>query len=206
YDATHNLLSLQNAPKPDAAKIKDAEKAVANTYKELGEPLHGSYKHRSTTDYPQATTGRRTAFAHWLASEKNPLTARVAANHIWLRHFGAGIVPTPADFGRNGRPPTHPQLLDYLATELISQKWQMKPIHRLIVTSATYRMASTLDESDARIDPDNTYLWRAPSRRMEAELVRDNILYATNQLDATMGGPEIDQNLGLVSRRRSIYL
>ncbi|HEV8377925.1 MAG TPA: DUF1549 and DUF1553 domain-containing protein, partial [Tepidisphaeraceae bacterium] len=206
YDAVHNLYAAQTAAKPDAKKITEAEKAVANAYEQVTEKLNGAYKHRSTNDYPETTTGRRTAFARWLANEKNPLTARVAVNHIWLRHFGAGILPTPADFGRNGRPPTHPQLLDFLATELVAQKWQMKPIHRLIVTSATYRMASTLDESDAKIDPDDTYLWRSPSRRLEAELVRDNILYATGQLDPTMGGPEIDQNLGLVSRRRSIYL
>ena len=206
YDAIHNLNAAQTATKPDVKKTADAEKAVANTYKELTEPVNGAYKKRSTNDYPETTTGRRTAFARWLSSERNPLTARVAANHIWLRHFAGGIVPTPADFGRNGRPPSHPQLLDYLATELVANHWQMKPIHRLIVTSATYRMASTLDESDARIDPDNTWLWRSPARRMEAELVRDNILYATSQLDVTMGGPEIDQNLGLVSRRRSIYL
>src|SRR5882724_3261167 len=198
-------MQLQSAAKKDSAKLTDAEKAVGKSYEELTEPLNNSYKQRSTNDYPDQTSGRRTAFAKWLTDPANPLTARVAANHIWLRHFGAGIVPTPADFGRNGRPPTHPQLLDYLASELVAQKWQMKAIHRLIVTSATYRMASTLDESDAKIDPDNTYLWRAPSRRMEAELVRDNILYATGQLDPTMGGPEIDQNLGLVSKRRSIY-
>ncbi|HEV8291242.1 MAG TPA: DUF1549 and DUF1553 domain-containing protein, partial [Tepidisphaeraceae bacterium] len=206
YEATRNLMQLQNAAKKDSAKLKEAEKTVAKSYEEFTEPLNNSFKQRSTNDYPDQTSGRRTAFAKWLVNSINPLTARVAANHIWLRHFGTGIVPTPADFGRNGRPPTHPQLLDFLATELITQKWQMKPIHRLIVTSATYRMASTLDESDSKIDPDNTYLWRAPSRRMEAELVRDNILYATGQLDPTMGGPEIDQNLGLVSRRRSIYL
>jgi len=206
YEATRNLLQLQSAAKKDEPKLKEAEKSVANAYKELTEPLNGAFKARSTNDYPDQTSGRRTAFAKWLVDPMNPLTARVAANHIWLRHFGMGIVPTPADFGRNGRPATHPQLLDYLAGELMAQKWQMKPIHRLIVTSATYRMASTLDESNAKIDPDNTYLWRAPSRRMEAELVRDNILYATAQLDATMGGPDIDQNLGLVSRRRSLYL
>jgi hypothetical protein len=206
YEATRTLTQLQNAPKKDNAKLKEAEKTVAKSYDELTEPLNNSFKQRSTNDYPDQTTGRRTAFAKWLTSSANPLTARVAANHLWLRHFGAGIVPTPADFGRNGRPPSHPQLLDYLATELVANKWQMKPMHRLIVTSATYCMASTLDESDAKIDPDNTYLWRAPSRRMEAELVRDNILYATNQLDSTMGGPEIDNALGLVSRRRSIYL
>jgi hypothetical protein len=206
HQAIHTLLTLQSAAKKDAAKIKEAEKALAKAQEEINEPLHGGYKPRSTNDYPDQTSGRRTAFARWVATEKNPLTARVAVNHIWLRHFGVGIVPSPADLGRNGRMPTHPQLLDYLATELVRHKWQMKPIHRLIVTSATYRMSATPDSANAAIDPDNVYLWRSPSRRMEAELVRDNILYAAGQLDATMGGPEIDHKLGLSSRRRSIYL
>jgi hypothetical protein len=206
HQALHNLLTLQSAAKKDAAKIKEAEKALTKAQDEINEPLHGGYKPRSTNDYPDQTSGRRTAFARWVATEKNPLTARVAVNHIWLRHFGAGIVPSSADFGRNGRAPTHPQLLDYLATELVKNNWQMKPIHRLIVTSATYRMSATLDPANSAIDPDNVYLWRSPSRRMEAELVRDNILYATGQLDVTMGGPEIDHKLGLTSRRRSIYL
>src|SRR5439155_22882134 len=120
--------------------------------------------------------------------------------------FGRGIVPTPADFGRNGRPPSHPQLLDWLAAEFMAQNWSMKAIHRLIVTSSTYRLASTPNAANAKIDPDNIYLWRMPSRRMEAELVRDNLLYIAGDLDATMGGPDIDHNLGLTSKRRSMYL
>ena len=127
-------------------------------------------------------------------------------NHIWLRHFGQGIVPTPSDFGRNGRPPTHPQLLDWLATEFMTQDWSIKAMHRLIVTSSAYRMASTPDEANASIDPDNTYLWRMHSRRMEAELVRDNLLYLSGDLDPAMGGPDIDHKLGLASKRRSVYL
>jgi hypothetical protein len=156
--------------------------------------------------YPAASTGRRLGFACWVASPDNPLTARVAMNHIWLRHFGQGIVPTPSDFGRNGRPPSHPQLLDWLAAEFMGQGWSMKTMHRLIITSSTYRMASTPDEANAEIDPDNVYLWRMPSRRMEAELVRDNLLYASGDLDAAMGGPDIDHKLGLTSKRRSLYL
>src|SRR6185369_12030484 len=136
----------------------------------------------------------------------NPLTARVAMNHIWLRHFGQGIVASPADFGRNGKPPSHPQLLDWLAAEFMAQDWKMKSIHRLILTSRTYRMAATPDAANLRIDPDNVFLWRMPSRRMEAELVRDNILYAAGDLDLAMGGPDIDNAQGLASRRRSIYL
>jgi hypothetical protein len=146
------------------------------------------------------------ALARWIADPENPRTARVAVNHIWLRHFGRGLVPTPADFGGNGRPASHPDLLDWLAAEFMDRHWSMKRLHRLIVTSSAYRMASTRDPANAEIDPDNLYLWRAPSRRMEAELVRDNILHASGDLDPAMGGPEIDHEQGLVSRRRSLYL
>jgi hypothetical protein len=127
-------------------------------------------------------------------------------NHIWLRHFGRGLVPTPVDFGGNGRAPSHPELLDWLATEFMESGWSMKALHRAIVTSATYCLASTSQERNRAIDPDNEYLWRAPARRMEAELVRDNVLYVAGNLDPAMGGPEIDHHLGLQSRRRSLYL
>jgi uncharacterized protein DUF1553 len=157
-------------------------------------------------------------FARWVADKQNPLTARVAMNHVWLRHFGQAIVPSVFDFGRNGRWPTHPALLDWLAAEFMDPSissppltkggqggWSMKHIHRLIVTSSTYRMASTPDAKNAELDRDNTYLWRMPSRRLEAEAVRDSIFYVAGQLDPKMGGPDIDQNLGLTQPRRSIY-
>jgi hypothetical protein len=187
-------------------KFSDAEKSLADAEKKFSEQADKAYKHRSTDDYPTNSTGRRLAFARWLASTNNPLTARVAMNQIWLRHFGQGIVPTPQDFGRNGKPPSHPQLLDWLASEFMARDWDMKTMHKLIVTSSTYRMASTPDERNAKIDPDNTYLWRMNSRRMEAEAVRDNLLYVAGDLDTTTGGPDIDHMLGLKSKRRSIYL
>ncbi len=210
-------------------KSTEAEKALADAEAKLKSPPAKAYKRRSTDDYPTNSTGRRLAFARWLANTNNPLTGRVAANHIWLRHFGPGIVPTPQDFGRNGQPATHPQLLDWLAAELMNptievwrgvltaprgslrtaspaNAWSMKHVHRLLVTSSTYRMASTPDERNAKIDPDNTFLWRMNSRRMEAEVVRDNFLYIAGDLDATIGGPDIDHTLGLKSKRRSIYL
>jgi len=187
-------------------KFADAEKILAEAEKKLSEQADKAYKHRSTDDYPTNSTGRRLAFAKWLASTNNPLTARVAMNQIWLRHFGQGIVPTPNDFGRNGKPPSHPQLLDWLVSEFVARNWDMKAMHKLIVTSSTYRMTSTPDAANAKIDPDNVFLWRMNSRRMEAEVVRDNLLYVSGDLDATMGGPDIDNNLGLKSKRRSIYL
>jgi hypothetical protein len=143
--------------------------------------------------------------ARWIADRQNPLTARVAMNHIWLRHFGKALVPTVFDFGRNGQPPSHPALLDWLAAEFMSQNWSMKAMHRLLVTSRAYRMDSQGDAANAALDPDNRYLWRMNPRRMEAELIRDSVLYVAGQLDPTMGGPELDQKLGLTVPRRSVY-
>lgn len=151
------------------------------------------------------STGRRLAFANWLTDAKNPLTARVAVNHIWLRHFGQPLVPSVFDFGKNGRRPTHPALLDWLASEFVSQKWSMKHVHRLIVTSRTYRMASTSDTANAALDRDNLYLWRVAPRRLEAEAVRDQLLAVAGKLDLTTGGPDLDHTTGLTTFRRSIY-
>jgi hypothetical protein len=158
--------------------------------------------------YPARSTGRRLALAKSIASPHNPLTARVAVNHIWLRHFGRGLVEPPANFGRSGRPPSHPELLDWLALELMEQGWQMKAIHRLIVTSRTYRLRSQLGDADhpnLAVDRDNRHYWRANTRRMEAEVVRDSVLACAGQLDRTMGGQELDAAQGLISRRRSLY-
>lgn len=167
------------------------------------------------TKYPQVSSGRRSALAHWIASKQNPLTARVAVNHIWLRHFGRALVETTDNFGRNGALPSHPELLDWLACELMDSGWSLKHIHRLIVTSQAYRMTSIPPESDleradmyakaSAVDPDNRTYWRFPSSRMEAEVVRDSLLAVAGELDTTMGGHEIDHKLGMTSRRRSLY-
>ena len=133
------------------------------------------YTKRAVKTYPQESTGRRLAFARWIAHKENPLTARVAMNHIWLRHFGQPIVPRVFDFGRAGPSPSHPALLDWLAAEFMERGWSMKAMHRLLVTSSTYRMASTPDADNLRLDPDNKYYWRMPSRRLEAEVVRDSL-------------------------------
>lgn len=188
-------------------KLKaDAEAALAKAEAEVKAELTVAYKPRMAATYPATSTGRRLAFARWLTNRDNPLTARVAANHLWLRHFGRGIVATPDDFGRSGARPSHPALLDWLAEELMANDWKMKPLHRLLVTSSTYRMSSTPDDANTALDLDNIYLWRMPSRRMEAELVRDNLFYVTGNLDLTMGGPEVDNAKGLTSQRRSLYL
>ena len=214
-EATQNLILAQralvvakeNQQAGAKKKVADAEAAVAKAATELTAGPSVAYAGRKVSAYPETSTGRRLALAKAITDAKNPLSARVAANHIWLRHFGQGIVPTPADFGANGRAPTHPALLDWLAAELMEHSWSMKHLHRLIVTSATYRQSSAAGDAEVAnsVDPDNLYLWRAPSRRLEAEAVRDNVLYAAGQLDPAMGGPEIDQKLGLTSNRRSLY-
>ena len=158
--------------------------------------------------YPARSTGRRLALAKAIASRENPLTARVAVNHIWLRHFGRGLVETPSNFGRNGKPPSHPELLDWLAVELMENGWRMKALHRLIVTSRTYRLRSQLgaaDHPNLAIDRDNRLYWRANTRRLEAECVRDCLLASAGELDTAMGGQEIDIAQGVDSRRRSLY-
>lgn len=189
-----------------AAKAKAAKAARVAAEQAAAAPATGEFKPREQPVFPRTSTGRRLAFARWLTDAKNPLTARVAANHLWLRHFGKGIVETPENLGSGGRAPSHPALLDWLAAELMAGDWKMKDMHRLMVTSAAYRMASTPDVAGAAIDPDNVFLWRMPSSRMEAELVRDNLLYTAGSLDPKMGGPEIDQHAGLTSARRSVYL
>ncbi len=186
--------------------IAAAKKTLAAAEKGMKTEVTVKYEPRKQPKYPTTTSGRRLAFANWLTAKENPLAARVAMNHIWLRHFGRAIVPTVAEFGGNGREPTHPALLDWLATEFMARDWSMKQMHRLIMTSATYRMAGTEDVASAKIDPDNVYLWRMPSRRMEGEIVRDNFLHIAGTMDKTIGGPDIDNNLAQTSKRRSIYL
>jgi hypothetical protein len=185
-----------------------AVKARGDAIEALPKPL-GDYTH-FTPVYPKTTTGRRLALAHWITSPDNPLAARVAINHIWLRHFGTPLVPTVFDFGMNGKPPTNQALLDWLATQLMENGWRMKPIHKLIVTSRAYRLSSStlnleLGTLNSRLDPENLYYWRANPRRMEAEAVRDATLFLAGSLDLTRGGPDIDQAQGLTNPRRSLY-
>ena len=144
----------------------------------------------------KTTTGRRRALASWLTRADNPLTARVIVNRLWQHHFGKGIVATPSDFGIRGEAPTHPELLDWLAAELIDQGWKLKPIHRLMVTSAAYRQSSVmtpaeLAKSQAADDPENALLFHMRRRRMEAESLRDAMLLASGELNLEAGGPGV---------------
>jgi len=195
------------------AKVDAANQALKNPvgdYTPIGE------------QFPRTSTGRRAGLGTWIADTQNPRTARVAVNHIWGRHFGQPLVATPENFGLNGRKPTHPQLLDWLASELMANHWQMKPLHKKLVLSATYRMASsiiptsTVSDADTaqavelfrkaeQLDPGNQFLWRMNSRRMEAEVVRDATLSLASRLDMALGGPEIPETDGETILRRSLY-
>ncbi len=136
--------------------------------------------------------GRRAALARWMSRSDNPLTARVIVNRLWQHHFGRGLVATPSDFGTRGEAPSHPELLDWLATELVAQGWRLKPIHRLIVTSAAYRQSSKVSHpSQATDDPDNALLSRMNRRRLEGEALRDAMLAASGELNLKLGGPGV---------------
>jgi hypothetical protein len=167
---------------------------------------------------------RRAALARWLSDRRNVLTWRSIVNRVWHYHFGRGIVATPGDFGRMGAVPTHPELLDWLAVELRDNGGSLKKLHRLILTSAAYRRSCRHDAVAARMDSDNLLLWRMNRMRLDAESVRDSVLFVSGRLDTTMGGPSVKhfkQSKGIHvtpivdylafdvdapgSRRRSIY-
>lgn len=151
------------------------------------------------------TSFQRVALTNWLLDREagaGSLLARVIVNRLWQHHLGQGIVATPSDFGTRGEQPTHPELLDYLASELIRHRWDLKPIHRLILTSAVYRQACDVDEQRATIDRENKLLWHRPRRRLEAESIRDAVLQVSGQLDDRLYGPgKLDES----HRRRSLY-
>jgi hypothetical protein len=127
--------------------------------------------------------------AQWLASDANPLTARVMVNRIWQHHFGKGIVETPNDFGRMGAAPSHPELLDWLATEFVRQGWSVKAMHRLMLTSSTYQQASNFTNVvDEKKDPQNQFLWKMPLQRLEGEIIRDSILAVSGALNLKVRG------------------
>jgi hypothetical protein len=151
------------------------------------------------------TSFRRAALANWLTDAEHGaghLAARVMVNRLWQHHFGRGLVATPNDFGAQGEPPGHPELLDWLAGDLVRHGWRLKRQHRLILTSAAYRQGSDFDEGRARLDRENVSLWRWTPRRLEAEPIRDALLQAAGQLDTRMYGPgSLDPNM----RRRSVY-
>ena len=187
----------QSAPLlPTAMGVADGE------VRDVAIHLRGSHLSLGDTvarRFPRAFTGAdptpiaedrsgRLEFARWLTRPDHPLTARVMINRIWRWHFGKGLVPTPDNFGRTGQPPTHPKLLDWLATRFVEEGWSIKAVHRLILLSATYRLASDADGSDAEADPLNRLYRRRDVRRLEAEAIRDAMLAVDGTLDRTFGG------------------
>ena len=220
-DAQMSLLQAETAlatakQGKDSAKITGAEKQLATAKDEAArkapDATSATYTPLSPI-YPNTTSsGRRAALARWITAKDNPLTPRVAVNHLWAGHFGRPLVETTNNFGRSGRAPSHPELLEWLAAELANPgrkgggAWGTKHLHRLIVTSRAYRMSSKgADSPNAKLDADNVYLWRFPTNRLEAEAVRDGLLAVAGELEAAAGGPEIPQDQGLTSRRRSLY-
>jgi hypothetical protein len=200
---------LKPAPLPVAMTITDTGKEAPPTYRLTG----GNYLRPSKLMQPRfpafleenpphierplhrpTSTGRRSALAKWLTRPDHPLTARVIANRLWQHYLGKGIVGTPNDFGAQGEKASHPALLDYLASDLVRNGWRLKALHRLIVTSATYRQAAAADRNPMRaqaqkVDPGNALLWHARVKRRDAEAIRDLMLQASGRLNQRMGGP-----------------
>ncbi len=186
---------------------KDLSSPSTFVMKELPEPrathvlVRGSYLSKGKqvvpgvpaifNPLPKDAAASRLSLARWLASPDNPLTARVTVNRLWMEHFGKGIVETVEDFGTRGDRPSHPELLDWLATELVRQKWSLKAMHRLIVTSAAYRQSSLVAPETLRKDPADRLLTRFPRQRLDAELIRDNALSIAGLLNSMLGGPSV---------------
>lgn len=211
------LADAQAKPADDANRGKEIDKATSGLAAAqaaldkaraalVDDTLAEKYSPLSPV-YPRTSSGRRRALAEWITSRENPLTARVAVNHIWARHFHAPLVASVYDFGRNGAPPTHPELLDWLAAEFMELGWSMKHLHRLIVTSAAYRRVSATGGALQNVtrDPENKLLWRMNAGRMESEVVRDSLLACAGRLDLRIGGQEMENSEALTTNRRSLY-
>ncbi len=213
---TEHRVAIQTEIKTLEAALKDARKQAHDflepveevmVMEEMERPRKTHVLNRGAYDQPgeevrpgtpaivrafeEDAAQNRLGLAQWLVAEDNPLTARVAVNRFWQMHFGKGIVETPADMGYQGALPSHPALLDWLATTFVDSGWDVKAIHRLIVTSATYRQSSRPRTDLVEVDPLNTLLARATSQRLSAEMIRDNALAASGLLVRTIGGPSV---------------
>ncbi len=192
-------------PKSDYVGIGDTQIQIRGRYDRLGEvaPRRVPALFDSPAQAPLTNGSGRLQLARWIASPENPLTARVMVNRIWQFHCGEGIVRTPSNYGKLGEPPTHPELLDYLARHFIETGWSIKAMHRLILFSATYQQSSAAQESTLRLDPDNRWFGRMNRRRLTAEALRDSLLAVNGSLDLTPGGPPVKE---LDQPRRTLYL
>jgi hypothetical protein len=199
-------------PYPFAHTIKDAAKAkvervrIGGARENLGDavPHHFLSILCDGEPHPFEKGSGRLELAESIADARNPLTARVMVNRIWQRHFGAGIVRTPSDFGRMGDRPSSPELLDYLAIRFIESGWSMKALHREIMLSDAYTLSADQSEKNMRIDPENRLLWRANIQRLDAEALRDSLLFVSGELDLKAGGPPVKLNDD-DNKRRTVY-
>lgn len=236
YQMAAAELNLIKAQKDPALTDKDAKKKAAANKKlvtakealksaqdklakpgEVYNPVLASLKAQEGPDdphnalvqsYPETSTGRRLGLARWIASKKHPLTARVMVNHVWLRHFGTGLVADMSDFGRRSGTPLHQDILDTLAVRFMESGWSFKQLHREMVMSELYARSSSNAAADAgtvEADPDNACYWRMNPRRMESQVVRDSLLHLAGRLDLTLGGPTLDPVKMESSPRRSLY-
>jgi mono/diheme cytochrome c family protein len=180
-----------NQPKQSVEPAELSVLASCNCEPKIQSPKSQISPAIPTDDPVVETSGRRLAYARWLTSGQQPLVPRVLVNRIWLLHFGRGIVATPGDFGQLGARPSHPELLDWLASRFIDDGWELKRLHRLLMSSSAYRQSSRRTDELDRIDPDNRLLGRVSIRRLEAEAVRDSILAATDRLNFEMLGPPV---------------
>jgi hypothetical protein len=189
---------------PDPVPVHVFLRGNPNNPGELAPPRFPSCLGGSESKAFQNGSGRL-ELARAIIDPENPLTARVIVNRVWMHHFGFGMVRTPSDFGFRGDPPTHPELLDYLAVKFVQSGWSLKKLHRLIMTSAAYRQASADNESARKIDPENQLLWRMNRRRLEIESVRDSMLAASGRLDLAAGGVPFSLTAQPSVPRRSVY-
>jgi hypothetical protein len=196
----HSLELVAPSPLPMALGVSDVLKPTPATFLLVrGEPhVRGAEVMpnfpavlRRSGESLSAKVGRRTALAEWLVHPSHPLTARVMVNRLWQVYFGKGLVRTPNDFGMNGTRPTHPELLDWLATEFVRGGWSLKRMQRLIVLSNTYQQVSSSNTQNAKRDPQNILLWRQNRKRLDAEALRDSILFAAGTLNPAMGGASV---------------
>jgi hypothetical protein len=187
------------------AGVHDVRIHVRGRYDRLGESAPRRFPEilAGTDQKPIASGSGRLQLAQWLTRPDHPLTARVMVNRLWQHHFGEGLVSTPSNFGKLGRPPSHPELLDYLAAEFVRSGWSIKHMHRLLMLSAAYQQSSEADPAARQADPDNRLFGRMARRRLEAESVRDSLLAVAGRLDGKLGGPAARD---FATPRRTLYL
>jgi len=194
-------------------ELQAAQKDLANLQKQYqtaqGQLENGSDEYAALgPQYPKTSSGRRIALARWITDRKNPLAARVLVNHVWLRHFDVPLLERTFNFGLQSPRPRHAKLLDWLAVQFMEDGWSLKKLHKRIMMSGVYRRTSSSADASPETrsaDPDNMTLWRMNARRMEAEVVRDSLLFLGNSLDLTKGGPPVEHTQGQTVLRRSLY-